>query len=203
MSPATQQPNPLVLASGSRHRAALLARLGLPFDVVPSDVDERARAGESVRELVARLGREKARAVASRHPGRLIIGSDQSASSTPDGAAHSALGKPGTAAAARAQLQALSGRTVTFLTSLTVLDDHGDEQGAVVETVVRVRSLGEPEIARYVARDDVLDCAGAFRVESLGIALFDSVVSEDPTALIGLPLLRLAAFLRARGMQVP
>jgi len=188
---------------------------------VPSDVDERPRPGETVRQLVRRLGEAKARRVAERHPGHLVIGSDQSVSLSPHGDAGAALGKPGTLAAARAQLASLSGRQVSFLTSLCVIDarhadpdadpdaaadatfDHASITHDIDRTVVTLRTLQADEIARYVARDDALDCAGAFRVESLGIALFERIDSQDPTALTGLPLIRLAARLRAAGLAVP
>jgi len=231
-----RRPGVLLLASGSRHRAGLLSRLGLPFESLSADVDERPLPGESVLELVRRLGQAKARRVATLHPGHLVIGSDQSVSLATDGDdggvddggvdddregasdrddgrgggdAATTLGKPGTQAAARAQLASLSGRRVTFLTSLSVIDARsGNPVTApathdVDRTVVTVRTLDEREIERYTARDDALDCAGAFRVESLGIALFERIDSRDPTALTGLPLIRLAARLRAAGLAVP
>jgi len=197
--PGGKRPAPLVLASGSPYRRALLERLGLPFEVVVSDVDETPREGETPDELVARLSRAKARAVATRRPGALCIGSDQIA--VHEGRV---LGKPGDESRARAQLGAFSGGAVRFLTGLCLLRaDPSFEACECVETTVRFRTLGADEIARYVAAERPLDCAGSFRAEGLGIALFESLESTDPTALIGLPLIRLAALLRRAGLNVP
>lgn len=189
----------IVLASGSAARRELLDRLGISFLVDPADIDETPGPGEAPAALVERLARSKARAVAERRPGALIIGSDQLA--VFEGVS---LGKPGTAERARQQLARFSGREVTFLTGVCVLDtSRVEEQYALDTTTVRFRALGEEEIARYVAQDRPLACAGAFKVESLGPSLFESVHSEDPTGLQGLPLIRLSALLRKAGCTLP
>ncbi len=211
---ATDHPD-IVLASGSRHRASQLDRLGLPFSAHSPDVDETPHLGEPVRELVTRLALAKAQAVMTAHarpdlPARIFIASDQSAAVDVNGEQHR-LDKPGTPARAEAQLQRLSGREVAFHTSLVVTReaDGGPEAEtppAIVTvdvTRVRFRTLSDEEIRRYVAADDVLDCAGAFRVESLGISLFESIQSVDPTALVGLPMISLCAGLRACGVSIP
>lgn len=188
----------LVLASSSRYRAALLERLDLAFRSAAPDVDETPRTGEAPRALVERLARAKAEAVAPAHPGALIIGSDQSASCN-----GTLLGKPGTAARARAQLRLLSGQRVAFLTGLCLLDAaSGHAQASVVETRVRFRALGDAEIDDYVAREQPLDCAGAFKSEGLGIALFEAIEGDDPNALVGLPLIALCQMLRRAGLPV-
>jgi septum formation protein len=189
----------IVLASGSSARRELLGRFGLPFLVDPADIDETPGVDESPADLVERLSREKARAVADRHPGALVIGSDQAAVFE----GHS-LGKPGTSERACRQLTRFSGQAVTFLTGVCVI--HGDERGeayALDTTRVQFRVLGEEEIERYVARDQPLACAGAFKVESLGPSLFEAVRSEDPTGLQGLPLIALARLLRDAGCPLP
>ncbi len=188
----------LVLASSSRYRAGLLARLGLPFQTQSPDIDESALEGESPADLVARLSLEKARAVAEAWPRGLIIGSDQVAV-----CGDAVLGKPGTAARAVDQLTGLSGRTVSFLTGLCLLDAAtGTHQSALVRTQVRFRSLSAAEIAAYVAREQPLDCAGAFKSEGLGVALFEAIEGDDPNALIGLPLIALCSMLNQAGMPV-
>lgn len=188
----------LVLASSSRYRAALLDRLGLPYATCSPDVDESRRPGEAPEALVTRLALAKAEAVASRYPQALIIGSDQVAVHGQE-----ILGKPGTAERAREQLESLSGATVTFLTGLCLFDAaDGRHQETVVPTTVRFRRLDRDEIADYVERERPLDCAGAFKSEALGIALFEAVENDDPTALIGLPLIALCRMLRARGIRV-
>lgn len=196
----------IVLASSSRHRAAQLKRLGLDFDTFAPDIDETACTGEPVEDLVIRLGKSKAEIASAAAPGHLVIASDQSAALT-DGAELHRLGKPGTVAAAADQLRRISGRDIAFMTSLVVLDDRADRLPCTMVDVdvthVRLRRLNTDEIDRYIARDEVLDCAGSFRVESLGIALFEHIKSEDPTALVGLPLIRLAARLRECGLRVP
>jgi MAF protein len=192
----------LVLASSSAYRAALLGRLGLEFQTASPDVDESTLPDESPRDLVARLAPAKARAVVLDYPDGLIIGSDQVAVLVMGDTA-TILGKPHTAARARAQLQALSGQRVTFLTSLCLLNAATDAlQLDVVETPVTFRQLTSKEIARYVELEQPLDCAGAFKSEGLGIALFESLGGEDPNALIGLPLISLCAMLRAEGVPV-
>lgn len=187
----------LILASSSRYRAELLERLGLAFEKIAPDIDETPGRDEAPDDLVRRLARDKARAVAAEHPGRLVIGSDQVA--VADGGI---LGKPGDRATAIAQLTGLSGRTVTFLTGLCVVDGEGSEQLTVVPTTVTFRTLSAAEIEAYVEREQPFDCAGSFRSEALGIALFDAVCSDDPTALIGLPLIALCGMLRKAHVDV-
>ena len=191
-------PRPLILASTSRYRRALLERLGIPFSAVAPAVDEAALAGETPRATALRLSEAKARSVASSRPGTLVIGSDQVADC--DGRA---VGKPGHHEAAFAMLTALSGRTVVFHTGLALLDEA---TGRCVTAMVDVRStfrrLSAAEIAAYLARERPYDCAGAVKSEGLGIALFESIVSDDPTALIGLPLIQLVSMLRDAGAPV-
>ena len=188
----------LVLASSSPYRRELLARLGLPFKHAAPDVDERPRAGETPIALVCRLAETKARAVAARFPGALIIGADQVATRGTE-----MLSKPGTEERAIEQLTLLSGRTVRFLTALCVLNTVTHRLQAAVEHVdVVFRELTPAQIAAYVERDRPLDCAGAFRSEGLGVALVRRLEGDDPAALIGLPLIRLVDFLAAEGVTV-
>ncbi|MCL7714393.1 Maf family protein [Stenotrophomonas mori] len=187
----------LILASTSRYRAALLARLGLPFSCLPPAVDETARDGETPAALAVRLARAKAAAVATRQPGAWAIGSDQAAEL--DG---HALGKPGTHEAAQAQLAAMSGREVLFHTAVCLSDGTRHLEAADL-TRVRFRRLSGAEIERYVAAEQPLDCAGSFKCEGLGIALFEAIHSQDPTALVGLPLIPLCGLLREAGFQLP
>lgn len=188
----------LVLASTSRYRAELLSRLRLPFETVRPDVDEAPAAGESPASLALRLATAKAAAVAATRPEALVIGSDQVASC--DGRI---LGKPGTRANAIAQLQAMSGCEVVFLTAVAVASAGAPGEQALDTTTVRFRQLPDDEIARYVDAESPLDCAGSFKCEGLGIALFESIESRDPTALVGLPLIATARLLRARGVVIP
>ena len=188
---------PLILASASRYRRALLERLDLPFEVVPADIDETPHFDEAPIGAAMRLAEAKARAVAERRPGTLVIGSDQIADL--DGR-H--VGKPGTHEAAIAQLKALSGRTVTFHTGVALCDaDSGRCRSKLVDVVSTFRPLGETEIEEYLRRERPYDCAGAVRSERLGIVLFERIVSDDPTALIGLPLIALIDLLRAEGVD--
>lgn len=192
-------PKALILASTSRYRRALLARLGLPFECVAPDVDESSLPGESPPALAARLARLKAEAVAARHPAAVVIGSDQVAVRGEE-----VLGKPGTVGRCREQLRRSSGREVTFLTAVHVIDGPaGASESHTDVTRVRFRVLSDDEIARYVERDQPLDCAGGFKAESLGIALFERIESADPTGLTGLPLAWLCGALRRAGCQVP
>lgn len=189
----------LVLASTSPHRRELLMRLGLPFSADAPGVDERRGAHESVPELVRRLSRAKADAVAPRHPGALIIGSDQAAARDGD-----ILGKPGDHATAVAQLKASSGKRLKFLTGLCLLDTRDGRRHEHVDiTQVAFRTLGDAEIERYLKSERPYDCAGSFKSEGLGVSLFESIESSDPTALVGLPLIVLCRFLRECGLQVP
>jgi len=188
----------LILASSSRYRAALLEKLGLPFRTVVPDVDETPTADETPRDLVARLAALKAEAGARGASDALVIGSDQVAEL--DGGI---LGKPGTAERARAQLAALSAREVLFHTGLCLFDTRdGSRQLTVVETPVRFRPLSEDQIRDYVNREQPLDCAGAFKSEGLGIALFERLGGTDPNALIGLPLIELCSMLARAGLPV-
>ena len=190
----------LVLASTSRYRRELLSRLGLPFRAVAPQVEETPRPGEAPRALACRLAQAKAEAVAAQCPGALVIGSDQVAEL--DGRA---LGKPGSVAAAEAQLAASSGRSVRFHTALCLVDTRGAAAAPTLAcdlTRVVFRALSHEDIARYVAAERPLDCAGSFKAEGLGIGLFERIENEDPTALIGLPLIALARMLRAVGVAV-
>lgn len=189
----------LVLASSSRHRRALLERLGLPFVAVSPKVEETALAHETPTATALRLAEEKAMAVAKQYPKALVIGSDQVAEL--DGRP---LGKPLTRERAAAQLAAMSARTVLFHTGLCVLRLEPPFRTTVLDrTEVRMRRLEAAEIERYLEREDVLDCAGSFRSEGLGICLFEEIRSLDPTALIGLPLIALCRVLRAAGIALP
>ena len=191
-------PPRLILASTSPYRRSLLERLGRPFDVVAPDVDETPLADEPPRALAARLARAKASAVAAGAPGALVIGSDQVASL--DGRT---LGKPGREDAAVAQLTAMSGREVSFYTAVALAADGGRVCGEALDhTRVCLRDLGAREVRDYVARDRPLDCAGAFRCEGLGIALFRAIHCDDPTALVGLPLIAVCRLLREAGVPV-
>jgi len=192
-------PPPLVLASTSRYRRALLERFGLPFDIAAPGIREDARAAELPMDRAMRLALEKAQAVAARAPRTLVIGSDQVASS-----AGAVLDKPGDAAGAREQLTRLSGSSAHFYTACALIGlDSGVHAVHLDTTTVHFRTLRPAEIARYVARDEPYDCAGGFKAEALGSALFERLETEDPTALIGLPLIWLAGALRAAGFELP
>lgn len=188
----------LVLASTSPYRRQLLDRLRLPYEVARPGVDEAPLRGESPEALARRLARLKAEAVAAAMPGAWVIGSDQVAGF--DGAA---LGKPGSRDAAIAQLSSMSGRQVVFHTAVALLRHGGPALEASDATTVRFRDLGGDEIARYVDAEQPFDCAGSFKAEALGIALFESIRSDDPTALVGLPLIATARLLREAGFAVP
>jgi len=188
----------LVLASTSRYRRSLLERVGLSFESLPPGVDETPRPGEPGPDLVRRLAREKAEGGARQRPDAIVIGSDQLALRDGD-----TLGKPGTHPAAVAQLVASSGRELRFLTAVCLLDAAtGATQTHVDETVVRVRTLSRELIERYLERDRPYDCAGSFKSEGLGIALFEWIRSDDPTALQGLPMIWLCAALERAGISV-
>jgi len=189
----------LILASTSRYRRALLQRLGVPFDCVAPDADETRLPGEPAAEMAARLARVKAEAVAARHPRAIVIGSDQVALRGTD-----VLGKPGSVERCREQLRASSGQEVVFLTAVHVIDGMaGRAESHIDRTVVKFRELSDTEIDRYIERDQPLDCAGGFKAESLGIALFDRIESIDPTGLTGLPLSWLCGALRRARVQIP
>lgn len=190
----------IVLASSSSYRAGLLRRIVPAFECVAAAVDEAPLDGEAPSATAIRLAAAKAETVAALHPGSLVIGSDQVAEL--DGRP---LGKPGSLARARAQLAACSGREVLFHTAVCLADAR---QGCVLHhacdlTRVAFRTLDDDAIGRYLAKDTPLDCAGSFKVESLGIALFERVDCTDPTALVGLPLVSLCRLLRAAGIAVP
>lgn len=187
----------LILASTSAYRRELLARLRLPFDTRRPEVDETPSHGEAPQALARRLARTKAAAVASQSPCAWVIGSDQVAEF--DGVP---LGKPGGRAPAIAQLQAMSGRSVRFHTAVCLCRD-GTRREAADLTLVRFRHLDAAEIDRYVDAERPFDCAGSFKAEGLGIALFEAIESHDPTALIGLPLVATARLLREAGFAVP
>ena len=192
-------PAPLILASTSRYRRALLERLGIAFACEPPQVDEAALVRELPMDRALRLALAKARAVAERHPAALVIGSDQVAA-----CGEVVLEKPGTAARCEAQLARLSGASARFYPACAVVSRARSLRLAHLDTtVVNFRTLGAEEIRRYVARDEPYDCAGGFKAESLGIALFESIESADPSALIGLPLIWLAGALRGAGHRVP
>jgi septum formation protein len=194
----------LILASTSRYRRSLLERLGLSFSCVAPGVDEAALGNEAGMALVARLALAKAVAVASQHPQAWVIGSDQVALLVEAGGEETILGKPGTAARCIQQLEQCSGKTLSFVTGVAVVQ-HGS--GACREfidiTRVRYRQLDRATIERYVERERPFDCAGGFKSEALGITLCESIDSTDPTGLIGLPLIRLSALLREAGYPLP
>lgn len=188
----------LILASSSKYRNQLLQRLQIPFNSQSPAIDETPLLGESPQDLVMRLSVEKAQAVAAGYPEAIVIGSDQVAV-----LGHHILGKPLTVAKAREQLQSFSDKRVEFFTGLCVLVPNGPVLSHVDQTVVRFRSLQPEEIQRYVDMEQPLDCAGGFKVESLGLSLFKAVESKDPSALMGLPLIALSGFLRQAGLKVP
>ncbi len=189
---------PIVLASTSRYRRALMDRLGLPYEALAPGCDEAVGGLRDPVAIVRRLARRKARAAAARRPGAVVIGSDQVLALGDD-----ILHKPGSAARAREQLARLSGRTHRLVTGLAVIDgrDGGEEVLTHVELRITVRALTAAEIARYVALDDPLDCAGSYKLESLGPWLVEGIEGEDETAIVGLPLLRLTGVLRGLGIS--
>jgi 7-methyl-GTP pyrophosphatase len=199
-----KSPPPLILGSTSVYRRELLTRLQIPFECHSPGVDETPLPGERARELVVRLARQKAQAVAERHPEAWVIGSDQVALLSNASQHDLILGKPGSVAKCIEQLEACSGRTVDFVTAVAVVHRR---EAALVEfidtTRVSYRNLDRDTIKRYVEREGPLDCAGGFKSEALGITLCESIDSRDPTALTGLPLIRLCAVLRDAGFELP
>ena len=189
----------LILASSSKYRKLLLHRLGVPFDCQSPATDETRRDKESPLELVVRLASEKAGSISRENPEAIVIGSDQIAIFKDQ-----IIGKPGNHQAAMEQLSSFSGLDVEFLTAVSVqcLASGFNEQ-AIDSTRVSFRHLQTREIERYLEVEKPFDCAGAFKAESLGITLFEGIRSEDPTALIGLPLIRTSAMLRRAGLQLP
>jgi septum formation protein len=190
----------IILASTSPHRRVLLERLRLPFTAEAPGVEETEVPGEAPSARAARLASAKARAVSACHPGALVIGSDQVASlASPRGV--ELLHKPGDRATCHAQLAAMSGRTARFDTAVAVI--QGDRELTHVDlTEVRFHTLGDAEIASYIDREPAFDCAGGFKCEGLGVTLFESIETRDPTALVGLPLIWLCGALRHLGVAV-
>jgi septum formation protein len=181
-----------------------LARLNLPFSCIPPGVDETPQPGERPASLAARLARAKASAVAAQQPNAWVIGSDQIAVLVDAAGKESALGKPGSNARCIEQLQSCSGRTVAFHTAAALVRREDNALCEFIDTTrVKFRILDHAAIARYVDKEQPLDCAGGFKSEGLGITLCESIESADPTALIGLPLIRLSAVLRDAGFELP
>lgn len=192
-------PRPLVLASISPYRKALLARLELPFETQSPDVDETPHPGEAPAASACRLAEAKARAVATRYAHALVIGSDQVADD-----AGVAIGKPGGHAAAVTQLRNLSGRSVVFHTAVALVDAASARcQLRITDVATTFRVLTPALVERYLRREQPYDCAGSIKCEGLGIALVEAIRSDDPTALIGLPLIALIDLLQAEGVDVP
>jgi septum formation protein len=192
-------PPGLILASTSPYRRELLARLGLPFSVQRPDVDEALLAGEAPRARAERLALAKALAVSALHPRSVVIGADQVAACE-----GRILDKPGNARAARAQLQAQSGRSVQFHSAVAVVHaERAFSDCFTDQTTVVFRTLRAAEIDAYIAADQPFDCAGSLRSEALGPSLCERIESQDPTGLIGLPLIRLAVSLRSCGYALP
>lgn len=190
--------HPIVLASSSAYRRRLLEQLGLAFEWASPDIDETSLPAESVDALVKRLASGKAYALATRYPRHWIIGSDQAA--ILDGRL---LGKPGDLNNARHQLRACSGQRVEFFTGLCLLNSENGKSETIVEPFAVVfRNLSEDQIDRYLKREQPFDCAGSFKVEGLGIALFERLEGNDPNALIGLPLIQLVTLLKRAGIDV-
>jgi septum formation protein len=192
------------LASTSTYRRQLVERLRLPFTCSAPGVDETRRSGERPLALVVRLARAKASAVALQRPDAWVIGSDQVAVRIDAAQGELILGKPGTEALCIEQLRGCSGQTMSFLTAVAVVQHNGHFVHEFVDTTqVIFRTLDDATIARYVALETPLDCAGGFKSEGLGITLCESIDSMDPSALIGLPLIRLSAVLRSVGFELP
>jgi len=195
---APSQTRTVVLGSTSRYRRELLSRLNLPFEVAAPEVDETPAPGETPRELALRLALAKARAVATQHPEAVVIGSDQVAD-----LAGQPLGKPGEHARAVQQLRQMRGQTVVFQTALAVVClASGFEQVDLAAVRVKFRALTDDEIENYLRIEQPYDCAGSAKSEGLGIALLESIESDDPSALVGLPLIRTARMLRAAGVKL-
>mgnify|MGYP000282892755 FL=1 len=189
---------PLILGSTSRYRKELLTRLRIPFETASPDVDETPHSNESPKDLALRLALAKARAVALKYPEAVVIGSDQVADleGTP-------LGKPVNHANAILQLQRMRGKTVIFQTALSVVCiATGYERTDLAEVKVKFRDLSDAEIETYLRSEEPYDCAGSAKSEGLGIALLDAIDNDDPTALIGLPLIRTCQMLREAGVKL-
>lgn len=195
----TTHPVRLILGSTSPYRKELLQRLSLPFETVAPLVDETPQAGETPQALAYRLALAKARDVARRHPDAVVIGSDQVADLQGE-----QLGKPGTHERAVAQLRRMRGQTVVFHTALAVVSQDRDFEAAdIAEVRVVFLDLDDEAIERYLRAEQPYDCAGSARSEGLGIALLDRIESDDPTALVGLPLIRTCRLLRQAGLRLP
>jgi len=197
MKPAISSAAPLILASTSRYRAELLGRLAVPFEVIPPALDETPLPAETPAGLAQRLAASKAQAVARQKPGRWVLGSDQVPSLE-----GKVLGQPGNREAALAQLLACSGKSVMFYTAVALVAgdwcfDHLDT------TIVRFRVLTHAEAGRYLDAEPAYDCAGSFKVEGLGISLFEAIETRDPTSLVGLPLIAVRRLLFEAGYFVP
>ena len=191
-------PRKLILGSTSPYRRQLLERLRIAFDVCAPDVDESALAGETPKQLACRLAMAKARAVAAQFPAAVVIGSDQVADL--DGLA---LGKPGNHARATAQLQQMRGKTVIFQTAVAVVClESGFAQMDLAQVKVTFRELTDPEIEAYLRAETPYDCAGSAKSEGLGITLLQAIDSDDPTALVGLPLIRTCRMIQAAGVRI-
>jgi len=194
---SSPQNPPLILASTSQYRRELLERLRIPFEVISPKVDETPLAGESTLDLALRLAHAKAAAVATKHPNAWVIGSDQVADLY-----GAAIGKPGNFERALAQLQLMRGQTVIFQTALCLM--KGDIQTTVcIPTEVSFRKLPDSVLEAYLLAEEPYDCAGSAKSEGLGISLLESIKSDDPTALIGLPLIALTGLLRDAGFVIP
>ena len=189
---------PLILGSTSKYRRELLQRLRVPFDVVGPEVDETPHPNEAPRDLAMRLALAKAQAVAAQHPNAVVIGSDQVADLKGE-----PLGKPGTHERAVLQLQKMRGQTVVFQTAVSVVCQASRfAQTELAQIKVRFRDLSDAEIEAYLRAEEPYDCAGSAKSEGLGIALLDAIDNDDPTALIGLPMIRTARLLRAAGIDL-
>jgi septum formation protein len=199
-----KSPPALILASTSVYRRELMTRLRLPFACIAPGVDEERGPGEEPFPLTARLARAKADAVSRQHPDAWVVGSDQIAALAGGSAQDIILGKPGTQALCADQLRSCSGRSVSFFTAVAVVRHEDSSAYEFVDTTrVTFRSLDDAAIARYIALEMPIDCAGGFKSEGLGITLCESIDSMDPSALIGLPLIRLSAVLRGVGFELP
>ena len=191
------QTQPLILASSSIYRRDLLARLGLPFEAISPEVDERPLPNEGVAAMALRLAIAKAAVIAKLHPNAWVIGSDQAADLHGE-----AIGKPGNFDNALSQLQRMRGKTVHFHTAVCLM--RADYSVAMnVTTEVRFRDLPDATLSNYLKLEQPYDCAGSAKCEGMGIALLESIRSDDPTALIGLPLITLSALLRDAGFEIP
>lgn len=192
------KPPDIILASSSPYRRELLGRLGLNFDVHKPDVDESPLPGEAPHSLVERLSRLKTEIIVEDHPDKLVIGSDQVARLGAE-----ILTKPGGQEAAFRQLQSMRNTDVEFITGICLYHPLNGYDSALVSVVVQFRDYEDAEIQRYLAQEQPYDCAGSFKSERLGISLVNAITTDDPTALIGLPLIRLSQMLRVAGLKIP